>query len=136
MEEYKGIYYGDDNEQMFYEGGAHFDYQLLYKALVKLKQDIEKKKLVENYEKRKQQRKKAKPNNQSLLMQKENDNIKSYQNFLVSFQNEKPIIEEDKIQLKDIEKDSTITKDNTITLSNNRRERPIKKKNKVRIIIF
>ena len=26
MEEYKGIYYGDTNEQKSYEGGAHFRY--------------------------------------------------------------------------------------------------------------
>ena len=33
MEEYKGIYYGDDTEQKFYEGGAHFKYSKLYKLL-------------------------------------------------------------------------------------------------------
>ena len=26
MQEYKGIYYGETNEQHFYEGGAHFKY--------------------------------------------------------------------------------------------------------------
>ena len=34
--EYKGIYYGDTNEQKFYEGGAHFRYKDLYKCLEKL----------------------------------------------------------------------------------------------------
>ena len=38
MEEYKGIYYGDTNEQKFYEGGAHFKYSDLYKFLEKLYQ--------------------------------------------------------------------------------------------------
>jgi hypothetical protein len=38
MEEYKGIYYGDTNEQKFYEGGAHFKYSDLYKILEKLYQ--------------------------------------------------------------------------------------------------
>ena len=33
MQEYKGIYYGDDNEQKFYEGGAHFKYKSLYQIL-------------------------------------------------------------------------------------------------------
>ena len=33
MEEYKGIYYKDDTEQKFYEGGAHFKYVELYKIL-------------------------------------------------------------------------------------------------------
>ena len=38
MDEYKGIYYGDDTEQKFYEGGAHFKYSDLYKILEKLYQ--------------------------------------------------------------------------------------------------
>ena len=38
MEEYKGIYYGDTNEQKFYEGEAHFKYSDLYKILEKLYQ--------------------------------------------------------------------------------------------------
>ena len=33
MQEYKGIYYGDTNEQNFYEGGAHFKYIELYRRL-------------------------------------------------------------------------------------------------------
>ena len=33
MEEYKGIYYGDETEQQFYEGGAHFKYSKLYRIL-------------------------------------------------------------------------------------------------------
>ena len=41
MEEYKGIYYGDTNEQQFYEAGAHFRYIDLYNRLEKLfKQQI------------------------------------------------------------------------------------------------
>ena len=47
MEEYKGIYYGDETEQQFYEGGAHFKYSKLYKILEilsKERNEIEKKK--------------------------------------------------------------------------------------------
>ena len=33
MQEYKGIYYGETNEQKFYEGGAHFKYIELYRRL-------------------------------------------------------------------------------------------------------
>lgn len=36
MDEYKGIYYGDEKEQQFYEGGAHFKYIKLYKILEKI----------------------------------------------------------------------------------------------------
>ena len=36
MEEYKGIYYNDDKEQQYYEGGAHFKYKELYKILEEL----------------------------------------------------------------------------------------------------
>ena len=33
MEEYKGIYYGDDSEKKYFEGGAHFKYIKLYQRL-------------------------------------------------------------------------------------------------------
>lgn len=33
MEEYKGIFYNDNSEKRFYEGGAHFRYSDLVKAL-------------------------------------------------------------------------------------------------------
>lgn len=33
MQEYKGIYYGEDKEQKFFEGGAHFKYSSLYMIL-------------------------------------------------------------------------------------------------------
>ena len=36
MENYKGIYYKDEKEQKYYEGGAHFKYHKLYKALLSL----------------------------------------------------------------------------------------------------
>ena len=36
MDEYKGIYYGDETEQKFYEGGAHFKYIKLYKILERI----------------------------------------------------------------------------------------------------
>ena len=36
MEEYKGIYYGDESEKKYFEGGAHFKYIKLYQILEKL----------------------------------------------------------------------------------------------------
>ena len=36
MEEYKGIYYGDDSEKKYFEGGAHFKYIKLYHILEQL----------------------------------------------------------------------------------------------------
>ena len=36
MEQYKGIYYGDNNSHKYYEKGAHFKYEDLYKALENL----------------------------------------------------------------------------------------------------
>lgn len=45
MEEYKGIYYNDDKEQQYYEGGAHFKYKELYKILEELSKKINSKKI-------------------------------------------------------------------------------------------
>ena len=45
MEEYKGIYYNDDKEQKYYEGGAHFKYKELYKILEELAKKINSKKI-------------------------------------------------------------------------------------------
>ena len=45
MEEYKGIYYNDDKEQQYYEGGAHFKYKELYKILEELSKKKKKKKI-------------------------------------------------------------------------------------------
>ena len=39
MNEYKGIYYGEESERKFYEGGAHFKYIHLYKILEKLSKE-------------------------------------------------------------------------------------------------
>jgi len=36
MENYKGIYYNDSKEQKFFEGGAHFKYESLFKILLSL----------------------------------------------------------------------------------------------------
>ena len=45
MEEYKGIYYNDDKEQQYYEGGAHFKYKELYKILEELAKKMNSKKI-------------------------------------------------------------------------------------------
>ena len=56
MADYKGIYYKNDNKQIFYEGGAHFNYYKLYTILKKLalqqKMMIKRVKLIENREKK------------------------------------------------------------------------------------
>lgn len=44
MEEYKGLYYGDQTERNFFEAGAHFKYIELYKILEKI---AEERKLIE-----------------------------------------------------------------------------------------
>ena len=36
MDEYKGIYYGDESERKYFEGGAHFKYIKLYRILEKI----------------------------------------------------------------------------------------------------
>lgn len=45
MEEYKGIYYNDDSEKQYYEGGAHFKYEELFKALESLAKKANSKKI-------------------------------------------------------------------------------------------
>ena len=45
MDEYKGIYYNDNKEQKYYEGGAHFKYKELYKILEELSKKINSKKI-------------------------------------------------------------------------------------------
>ena len=39
MDEYKGIYYGEESERKYFEGGAHFKYLHLYKVLDKLSKE-------------------------------------------------------------------------------------------------
>ena len=39
MDEYKGIYYGEESERKFFEGGAHFKYIHLYKILEKISKE-------------------------------------------------------------------------------------------------
>ena len=39
MYEYKGIYYGEESERKYFEGGAHFKYLHLYKILDKLSKE-------------------------------------------------------------------------------------------------
>ena len=45
MEEYKGLYYNDNTEQQFYEGGAHFQYKDLYQILEELVKKANSKKI-------------------------------------------------------------------------------------------
>ena len=45
MEEYKGLYYNDNTEQQFYEGGAHFRCKDLYQILEELVKKANSKKI-------------------------------------------------------------------------------------------
>ena len=36
-DEYKGIFYDDNSERKYYEGGAHFSYEALFNILKKIK---------------------------------------------------------------------------------------------------
>ena len=53
MDEYKGIYYGEDSDRKYFEGGAHFKYLHLYKVLDKLSKEQKKLELQsKSYEKK------------------------------------------------------------------------------------
>lgn len=45
MQEYKGLYYNDNTEQQYYEGGAHFRYKDLYQILEELVKKANSKKI-------------------------------------------------------------------------------------------
>lgn len=45
MEEYKGIYYNENAEQNYYEGGAHFKYIELYQILDEIAKKASSKKI-------------------------------------------------------------------------------------------
>lgn len=76
MEEYKGIYYGDEVEQKYYEGGAHFKYSKLYKILEKLAKERNIK------EKKKEWSHINKSNNQNKSSKKYIKKTRNYQNYL------------------------------------------------------
>ena len=46
MENYKGLYYNDSKEQKYFEGGAHFKYESLFKVLLSLGGKIQEDKLI------------------------------------------------------------------------------------------
>ena len=68
MDEYKGIYYGDEKEQKFYEAGAHFKYIKLYKILEKIAKERNQK------EREKELLRIRKLKNLSRIMNKKNQN--------------------------------------------------------------
>ena len=43
--DYKGIFYEDNSERKYYEGGAHFKYKDLYKILEELSKKLNSKKI-------------------------------------------------------------------------------------------
>ena len=53
MDNYKGLYYKETKEQRFYEGGAHFPYEELFKILIYLKEEQDKKQKEEQKEQNK-----------------------------------------------------------------------------------
>ena len=48
MNEYKGIYYNNDSEHQYYEGGAHFKYKELFKILEEISKKVNSKKIPKN----------------------------------------------------------------------------------------
>lgn len=48
MENYKGVYYGENIEQHYYEGGAHFKYKDLFHILLSLYKEKNKKNITYN----------------------------------------------------------------------------------------
>ncbi len=62
MADYKGIYYNDESKQRYFEGGAHFKYFQLYKALERLsaaqKIKLKREQLIHNKEKKKTEKNK------------------------------------------------------------------------------
>jgi len=72
MEQYKGIYYGENNIHKFYEGKAHFKYEDLYNALKNLGGKIND--INDDY------------SNSNILILNSNENIKKdYSNNLITF---------------------------------------------------
>ena len=45
MEEYKGIYYNENTQHKYYEGGAHFKYNELYQILEEISKKVNSKKI-------------------------------------------------------------------------------------------
>ncbi len=98
MLNYKGIFYNDDKEKKFYEGGAHFKYLELVNALIELIRE--------------------KKNNSDF------DNSKNPTEDLTTYYNEQYLIGRDKDSNK-ISKEKKINS-NLLTLNNNRMQTTIK----------
>ena len=58
MDNYKGLYYKESKEQKFFEAGAHFSYEELYKILSYLKEEQDKNQKSEEVKKENQQNQK------------------------------------------------------------------------------
>ena len=72
MDNYKGLYYKESKEQKFFEAGAHFSYKELYQILLYLKEEQDKKQMLEELKKENQQNK---VNKGSLIMTAINSNV-------------------------------------------------------------
>ena len=75
MAEYKGIYYQDDSKQRYFEGGAHFKYIHLYKALQKLSSSQKEKLKREQLRKKREIKKKEKNLKSNLPISKKTNKV-------------------------------------------------------------
>ena len=120
MEEYKGIYYGDNTEQKFYEGGAHFKYIELYKRLeIIFKQQQSKDKLNPKTRNSKSTQQ-SKTGNTSIY--KNNNNSKE-NNFFIS----KFFLGNKNLKPKNLDSSRTQKKDVSISHTNNNNNNYLKK---------
>ena len=82
MDEYKGIYYGDESERKYFEGGAHFQYIKLYKILEKISRE-------RNLKERENEFYIHKRNNMSSSLNKKTMKDKKTRNIMSSLDNNK-----------------------------------------------
>lgn len=87
MADYKGIYYNDDNKQRYFEGGAHFKYNQLYRLLEKIssaqKVKLKREQLVKKGAIKKAEKNKNKKSQEEI--KKFNNNLSSVSKFIIIY---------------------------------------------------
>ena len=87
MADYKGIYYNDDNKQRYFEGGAHFKYNQLYRLLEKIssaqKVKLKREQLVKKGAIKKAEKNKNKKSQEEI--KKINNNLSSVSIFIIIY---------------------------------------------------
>ena len=87
MADYKGIYYNDDNKQRYFEGGAHFKYNQLYRLLEKIssaqKVKLKREQLVKKGAFKKAEKNKFKKSQEEI--KKFNNNLSCVSIFIIIF---------------------------------------------------